>query len=287
MLKASQTGWHSLDSNPSLADSKVGALPNVLCCSLASGACTLSPSSPGSEGLNIRDSSPGQGPEPRPWTLTLAPVCQPASRNAHAHVPGLSLGSAASVSLGNRSTADKFSASCPSWAEPRLFRSLSGPLQPPGPTALTPRQFGGEGAVEGEGGGWHQAGRSGKGLCCPHRQFWSTLPQAFPPPYAFPGPRPSAWHVLPQPHLSGPLHPKLMGRKALPALSSASTASMAPWGGLLRAAPRTPFSISWARPPVRAPETQPTPVRPNPKRNVPTRFKGGVSFAFIRGSLGF
>lgn len=146
MLKASQTGWHSLDSNPSLADSKVGALPNVLCCSLASGACTLSPSTPGSEGLNVRDSSPGQGPEPRPWTLTLAPVCQPASRNAHAHVPGLSLGSAASVSLGNRSTADKFSASCPSWAEP--LRSVTTPGAH-SPNPKTVRRGGGCGRGEG------------------------------------------------------------------------------------------------------------------------------------------
>lgn len=167
LLKASQTGWHSLDSNPSLADSKVGALPNVLCCSLASGACTLSPSSPGSEGLNVRDSSPGQGPEPRPWTLTLAPVCQPASRNAHAHVPGLSLGSAASVSLGNRSTADKFSASCPSRAEPRLSRSLSGPLQPPGPTALTQGSSEGRGLWKGRGKGGIRQEEAGRGSAVP------------------------------------------------------------------------------------------------------------------------
>lgn len=168
-------GWHSLDSNPSLANSNVGALPQ--CPLLPTGVSGLHPLT---QHPSVRDSSPGQGSESWHWTLTL--VCKPPSHKASTHVPGLSLGSAGWASLGNGCAVDKSWASCPSIARrakvtQAFLRSITTPGVP------GPPQDSSEGSQEGAVGERGELDRRRwEGALLTHRHSWPTLPQAFPPP---------------------------------------------------------------------------------------------------------
>lgn len=151
LLKASQMRWHSLDSNPSLADSNVGALPQ--CPLLPTGVSGLHPLT---QHPSVRDSSPGQDSESWHWTLTL--VCQPPSHKASTHVPGLSLGSAAWAGLGNGCAADKSCASCPCIARrAKVTQAFLRSITTPGVPGPPPRQFRGD-----SGGGCRRKGGVGQ-----------------------------------------------------------------------------------------------------------------------------
>ena len=88
------------------------------------------------------------------------------------------------ASLGTGSAADKSWASCPSQAKMRLSRSLKVYSNSRGPRSH-PQDIKGEmGRVLWKGRKKGGVGQEdvGRASAVPHRQSWSTLPQAFPPP---------------------------------------------------------------------------------------------------------
>ena len=115
-------------------------------------------------------------------------------------------------------------------------------------------------AVEGEKEGRSWAGGRGQGLCCPHRQSWSTLLQAFPPPCV-------SWFTsclgtLPSHGSETPRGPELCFRcQRIPAGEGSSghfsPSPPPPPPSTLRAPQGSPspqaFCISWAWHPVCAP----------------------------------
>lgn len=275
-------GWHSLDSNPSLADSNVGALPQ--CPLLPTGVSGLHPLT---QHPSVRDSSPGQGSESWHWTLTL--VCQPPSHKASTHVPGLSLGSAAW-------------ASCPSIAgRAKVIQAFLKSITTPRVPGPPPRQFRGE-----SGGGCRRKGgvgqeEVGRGSADPQTFLAYATPSLPTSTWASPG---SLAHLQTLPRHSSKCHlPECVRsipstRRPFPALSSASTAFTASWGGLLgHFSPLTPQALApWGSPlhPLHLTGLAPCPCSRNVadhcqvKCKLPTQYpKDGASFAFSRGSSGF